>query len=132
MSQVSFPVVLLLAFRKRERSAALRTRDFKVWHRGFSMRAESRTPTLFALRSAGVAFLSTTGCGAKALFLKHYAESLRRPDRLVGLSLLQRMGVFKSFMETVWVGSRQNQTVAKSLHEFSVMWLGHHTHSVGG
>ena len=59
MSQITFPVILLFAFRKCERSAALRTRDFEVWHRGFSTRGESRSSTLFALRSAGVAFLST-------------------------------------------------------------------------
>jgi hypothetical protein len=34
-------------------------------------------------------------CGAKALFLKHYAEKLGVPTGLIGPSLLQQMSVFK-------------------------------------
>lgn len=47
MSQITFPVILLLAFSKCEGSVALRTRDFEVWHRGFSTRVDSRLSTLF-------------------------------------------------------------------------------------
>lgn len=47
MSQITFPVILLFAFCKRERRVALRTRYLEVWHRGFSVRAESRNPTPF-------------------------------------------------------------------------------------
>ena len=76
VSQVTFPVILLFPFREHERSTALRTRDFKVWHRGFSTRVKTRTFNSLALRSAGGAFLSTTGCGAKALILQTHAEKL--------------------------------------------------------
>jgi hypothetical protein len=47
MSQITFPVVLLFAFSKREWRVALRTRYFEVWHRGFSVKAESRNSALF-------------------------------------------------------------------------------------
>jgi hypothetical protein len=47
MSQITFPVILLFAFSKCEGSVALRTRDFEVWHRGFSTRVDSRLTTLF-------------------------------------------------------------------------------------
>jgi len=41
MSQVTFPIVFLFTFRKGKRGIAFRTRDFKVWHRGFSTRLET-------------------------------------------------------------------------------------------
>ena len=46
MSQITFPVILLFAFSKCERRIALRTRYLEVWHRGFSMRVDSRNSTL--------------------------------------------------------------------------------------
>ena len=73
MSQITFPVILLFPFRKHERSAALRTCNFKVWHRGFSTRGAEDHPSL-ALRSAGVAFLSTTGLWCESAF----SQTLRR------------------------------------------------------
>ena len=78
MSQVTFPVILLFAFRKNERGAAFGTRYFKVWHRGFSTRVIEDLHSL-AIRSAGVAFLSTTGRGAKALFFKRTPKSFGVP-----------------------------------------------------
>src|SRR5688572_6533239 len=79
MRQITFPVILLFAFRKCERSVALRTRDFEVFHRGFSTRGNrGRSPSLLfgALASR---FFHPRSYGAKALFLKHYAEKLRVP-----------------------------------------------------
>jgi hypothetical protein len=68
VSQVTFPVILLFPFRERERSTALRTRDLKVWHTRFLHESAHEDIHSLALRSAGGAFLSTTECGAKALF----------------------------------------------------------------
>ena len=75
VSQITFPVILLFPFREHERSTTLRTRYFKVWHTRFLHESEMRFP-LSALRSAGVAFLSTTVVGRKRCFLKRYAEKL--------------------------------------------------------
>ena len=110
MSQVTFTVVILFAFRKHERSAALRTIDFKVWHRGFSTRVIEDTHSL-ALRSAGVAFLSTTDRGTKALFSQTHAEKLWRPDGLLDLSVLQQLSVFKFFRTSLG-----QKAVAERLH----------------
>ena len=44
-----------------------------------------------------MAFLSTTGCGTKALFLKHYAEELAS-DWLIGPSVLQQMSSIQTFI----------------------------------
>lgn len=81
MSQITFPVILLFSFRKCERGVALRTRYFEVWHRGFSMRMESRnsTPSL-ALRSAGVAFLSTTKLWCESPVSQTLRRKASRPD----------------------------------------------------
>ena len=98
MSQITFPVILLFSFRKCERSVALRTRDFEVWHRGFSTRGNrGRSPSLLfgALASR---FFQPRSYGAKALFLKHYAEKLRVPTGLLAASVLQRIGVFNYFV----------------------------------
>ena len=104
MCKVAFPVIFLLAFRKHERSAALRTRDLKVWHRGFSTRVIEELHSL-ALRSAGVAFLSATGRGAKALFSLKRTPKSWRPDGFLRLSLLQQLSVYKfllNFEGKVW------------------------------
>jgi hypothetical protein len=73
VSQITFPIILLFPFRKHERSAALRTHYFKVWHTRFLHESEMRF-SLSALRSAGVAFLSTTVVGRKRCF----SQTLRR------------------------------------------------------
>lgn len=78
VSQITFPIILLFPFRKHERSAALRTRYFKVWHTRFLHESEMRF-SLSALRSAGVAFLSTTVVGRKRCFLKRYAVNPASP-----------------------------------------------------
>ena len=83
VSQITFLVILLFPFREHERSTALRTHYFKVWHTRFLHESEMRFP-LSALRSAGVAFLSTTVVGRKRCFLKRYAEKLAS-RRFVGL-----------------------------------------------
>jgi|SRR5688500_7465949 len=80
MSKITFLVILLFAFSKCEWSAALRTRDFEVWHRGFSMKAESRNSTLFALRSAGVAFLSSTRLWSESAVSQTLRRKASRPD----------------------------------------------------
>ena len=83
MSQVTFPVILLFAFREHERGTALGTRYFKVWHRGFSVRVIEDFHSL-ALRSAGGAFLSTTGRGAKALFSSNARRKALASRRFIG------------------------------------------------
>ena len=98
MRQITFPVILLFAFRKCERSVALRTRDFEVWHRGFSTRADSRNSTLFALRSAGVAFLSTTKLWCESAVSQTLRRKATRPDGLLAASVLQRISAFNNFM----------------------------------
>jgi hypothetical protein len=92
VSQITFSVILLFPFREHERSTTLRTRYFKVWHTRFLHESEMRFP-LSALRSAGVAFLSTTVVGRKRCFLKRYAEKLAS-RRLIGLSVLQQYKFF--------------------------------------
>ena len=111
MSQVTFPVILLFPFREHERSTALRTRNFKIWHRGFSKRVKKRIHTLFVLRSAGVAFLSTTGCGTKALFSNATpkAWTFRRFNWPECTPAIQCIQIFLIFS---WP-----ETVAKPLHQ---------------
>jgi hypothetical protein len=98
MSQVTFTVIVLFAFREHERGAALGTRYLKVWHRGFSTRVIEDHHSL-ALRSAGGAFLSTTGRGAKALFSSNARRKALASRRFVDLSLLHHLGVFKLLEE---------------------------------
>jgi len=96
MSKVSFPVVLLFAFGKSERSVALRTRDFKVWHRGFSTRGDPRTVTLSCcFGGLALVLLSATGCGAKAPTIKHRAGLEPSDTFKLVVSVLQRCGLFK-------------------------------------
>lgn len=98
MSEITFPVILLFAFRKCERRVALRTRYFEVWHRGFSTRAERGNPLSFALRSAGVAFLSSTKLWCESAVSQTLRRKATRPDWLIAASVLQRMSVFNCFM----------------------------------
>jgi hypothetical protein len=76
VSQVTFPIILLFPFRKHERSAALRTCNLKVWHRGFSTKVKTEDLHFLALRIAGVTFLSTTWlwCESADFFYKRNAE----------------------------------------------------------
>ena len=98
MSQITFPVILLFAFSKCERRVALRTRYLEVWHRGFSMSAESRHSTLFALRSAGVAFLSSTKLWSESAVSQTLRRKASRPDGLIVASVLQRISAFNNFV----------------------------------
>ena len=98
MSQITFPVILLFAFSKCERSVALRTRYLEVWHRGFSMKVESRHSTLVALRSAGVAFLSSTKLWCESPVSQTLRRKASRPDGYLLASVLQRIAVFNYFM----------------------------------
>ena len=99
MSQITFPVILLFAFSKSEGSVALRTRDFEVWHRGFSTRVDSRLSTLFfALRSAGVAFLSSTKLWSESAVSQTLRRKATRPDGLIAASVLQRLTLFNYFV----------------------------------
>lgn len=98
MSQITFPVILLFAFSKCERRVALRTRYLEVWHRGFSMSAESRHSTLFALRSAGVAFLSSTKLWSESAVSQTLRRKATRPDGLIVASVLQRISAFNNFV----------------------------------
>ena len=118
--KVTFPVIFLLAFRKHERSAALRTRDLKVWHRGFSTRVIEELHSL-ALRSAGVAFLSATGRGAKALFSLKRTPKSWRPDGFLGLSLLQQLSVYKFLLNF------EGKSVGEDLHALLCLLHARHT-----
>lgn len=71
---------------------------------------KKRTSTPLALRSAGVAFLSTTTCGAKALFFLKRTPKSWRPDGLLALSVLQQFTLFKFFLKF------RRQDVAEDLH----------------
>lgn len=53
-------------------------------------------------------------CGAKALFLKHYAEMLGVPTVLIAASVLQQISLYKPFI------------VAKYHQEIPDMWLEYH------
>jgi len=64
----------------------------------FLHESENEDNHSLALRSAGVAFLSTTECGAKALFYKRTPKSWR-PDGYVAVSVLQPFGVIQFFCE---------------------------------
>jgi hypothetical protein len=119
VSQVTFPVILLFPFREHERSAALRTHYFKVWHTRFLHESENEVSTSLALRSAGVAFLSTTDRGTKALFSQTHAEKLWRPDGLLDLSVLQQLSVFKFFRTSL--GQKLWQNVFTSLSDVACL-----------
>jgi hypothetical protein len=98
MSEITFPVILLFAFRKCERSVALRTRYFEVWHRGFSTRAESRNSALFCSseRWRRVSFIHEVMVRKRCFSNttpKSYASR-----RLIAASVLQQMSVFNCFV----------------------------------
>jgi hypothetical protein len=69
-----------------------------------------------ALRSAGVAFLSTTNVwGESAVFLKRTPKSWR-PDGLLALSVLQQFTLFNFFLRF------RRKGVAAELHELRLLW----------
>src|ERR1051325_2114309 len=78
-------------------------------------------PHSLALRSAGVAFLSTTGRGAKALFLQTHAEKPWRPDGFLVLSVLQQLGLFK-FLNEPGTGN-----CGRTSSQVFLLWLACHT-----
>ena len=101
VSQVPFPVILLFPFGKHERSTALRTHDFKVWHRGFSTRMKrGLSLSCSSERWRRVSFNHIL-VDRKRCFLKRYAEKLAS-RRFVGLSVLQQCTLFKFFVDVVW------------------------------
>jgi hypothetical protein len=112
VSQVTFPVIILFAFREHERGAALGTRYFKVWHRGFSTRVIEDHHSL-ALRSAGVAFLSTTGRGAKALLFQNARRKALASRRLIGPEFTPAIRCIQIFYA---------KTVAEDLHKNPGLW----------
>jgi hypothetical protein len=83
MSQITFPVILLFSFRELKRRVAFCTRDIQVWHGGFSKRVREARSTLFTFGAPASLFF-TTVCVPSALVIKHYAEKLRVPIRLMG------------------------------------------------
>src|SRR5688572_21807071 len=58
---------------------------------------KARTFTLFALRSAGVAFLSTTSLWDESADFSNATPKSWRPDGFVGLSELQQFSLYKFF-----------------------------------
>ena len=100
MGQVSFSIILLFAFCKFKRCVAFRTRDFKVWHRGFSKRAESRFHTLCSSeRWRRVSFNHRVW--AKALFvIKHNAiKPIASRYGLVGPECTPAKGCIQTFIK---------------------------------
>jgi hypothetical protein len=79
MSQITFPVILLFAFSKRERRVALRTRYLEVWHRSFSTRMEARTPTLICSLERWRCASFIHEVMVRKPYFKHNAEKLRVP-----------------------------------------------------
>jgi hypothetical protein len=98
MSQITFLVILLFAFRKCEGSVALRTRYLEVWHRGFSTRAKSRQPRPLCSseRWRRVSFIHEVMV-RKRCFLNTTPKSYAS-RRLIAASVLQQMSVFKHFV----------------------------------
>ena len=74
------------------------------------LESEIEDLALYALRSAGVAFLSATGLWHESAGFKRTPKSLR-PDGLIGLSVLQWFTFFYVFLRTL-----TNKSVAKDLH----------------
>lgn len=73
MSQITFPVVLLFSFRELKGRVAFGTRDFQVWHDGFSNRVSEAGPP-FLLSERWRRFSPHRVC-SKRFVLKHYAHS---------------------------------------------------------
>jgi hypothetical protein len=71
---------------------------------------KKRTSTPLALRSAGVAFLSTTNVGRKRCFLKRTPKSWR-PDGFVGPECTPAIHSIQIFCEKVWREIFTNQTL---------------------
>ena len=98
VSQVTFPVILLFPFREHERSTTLRTRDFKVWHRGFSTRVKTRTFTLLLFGALALRFFQPQDVARKRCFI----NARRKPVPTVTLlvSVLQQFSLFNFFVKT--------------------------------
>ena len=95
MSQITFPVILLFSFRELKGRVAFCTRDFQVWHGGFSNRvSEAGPPFLPSERWRPLFF--TTVC-VQALCFSNTTPQLTRSDTFLGPSLLQRVRVYKLF-----------------------------------
>ena len=107
MSQVTFPIVILFPFGKHERSAALRTRDFQIWHRGFSTRVILRFLSLSLLFGALALRFFQPQLWNESAFFSNATPKSWRPDGFVAPSLLQQQSVFKFYL---------NKSVAKDLH----------------
>ena len=93
VSQITFPVILLFPFREHERSAALRTCNFKVWHTRFLHESEMRFSTLLLFGALASRFFPPQLWDESAVFLKRYAEN-PASRRFVGLSVLQQYKFF--------------------------------------
>ena len=59
---------------------------------------KKRTLTSLALRSAGVAFLSTTNVWGESAVFSNARRKAWRPDGLLALSVLQQFTLFKFFL----------------------------------
>lgn len=82
MSQITFPVILLFSFRELKGRIAFGTRDFQVWHDGFSNRVSEVGPP-FLLSERWRRF-SPPPCVFQALISQTLRPQLTRPIRLMG------------------------------------------------
>ena len=112
VSQVAFAVILLFPFREHERSTALRTRDFKVWHRGFSTRMKSRTFILLLFGALALRFFQPLNVERKRCFYKRTPKSWR-PDGYVACECTPAMRSIQLFL---------TETVADDLHARCSLW----------
>jgi hypothetical protein len=101
VSQVTFLVVLLFTFRKHERSAALRTHDFKVWHRGFSRRVKIEESLSMLFGALALRFFQPQSCGTKALFSQTLRRKALASRRLVGAECTPAVQSIQIFYETL-------------------------------
>ena len=93
VSQITFPVILLFPFREHERSAALRTRYFKVWHTRFLHESENEVSTLLLFGALASRFFPPQLWDESAVFSNATPKSWR-PDGFIGLSVLQQYKFF--------------------------------------
>jgi hypothetical protein len=138
MGQVSFSIILLFAFCKFKRCVAFRTRDFKVWHRGFSKRAESRFHTLCSSeRWRRVSF--NHRLWAKALFVfKHNAiKPIASRYGLVGPECTPAKGCIQTFIklkQLVYIPVRESciKRLAGTCHRLQAWEISNHAGEVQG
>lgn len=81
MSQITFPVILLFSFRELKGRVAFCTRDFQVWHGGFSNRVSEAGPPF--LPSERWRRFSPTVCVPKRFVSQTLRRQLTRPIRLM-------------------------------------------------